>query len=106
MRTLSLAWLACLGLAASAFSQTATQSSQPPAENTPPPAQSSAQSSGASSEGGSSLQRSCKKEVKKLCGRRARGEEEQDCIKANLDLNKFSEECKSELSAKGTKPST
>jgi len=50
------------------------------------------------------LSKSCKKEVKELCGRRARGEEEKDCIKANLDLNKFSADCKTELSS--TKPAS
>jgi hypothetical protein len=38
----------------------------------------------------------CKKEVDSLCGRRAKGEE-MSCIKDGLDLNKFSADCKTEL---------
>ena len=41
--------------------------------------------------------RACKKEVKELCGRRAKGQERQSCIKDNIDLNKFSADCKAQL---------
>jgi hypothetical protein len=49
----------------------------------------------------------CKKEAKKLCGR-AHGSEMQDCIKSNLDMNKFSAACATEFknAAAAKKPSS
>ena len=38
----------------------------------------------------------CKKEAKELCGRHA-GSEMQNCIKSNLDMNKFSAACTTEF---------
>jgi hypothetical protein len=46
----------------------------------------------------------CKKEVKDLCGRRPKGEL-QSCLKDGLDLNKFTDSCKSEI-MKPAKPSS
>ena len=43
--------------------------------------------------------RECKKEVRGLCGRRPKSEL-QSCLKDGLDLNKFSDNCKAEM----TKP--
>jgi hypothetical protein len=40
--------------------------------------------------------RDCKKEVKDLCGRRPKGEL-QSCLKDGLDMNKFSDSCKAEI---------
>jgi hypothetical protein len=71
-----------LGVAGVAYAQTAT----------PPPASAPASSSSSSSK----ITHDCKKEVHKLCGKHA-GSELQDCIKANLDLNKFSETCATEF---------
>jgi len=41
----------------------------------------------------------CKKEAKKLCGKTNKTEMN-DCIKANLDMNKFSEACATEFKNK------
>ena len=96
MRPLSLALVATIALAASAQAQTAAQTpaAAPPA-STPaapsPPA------------GKERLSHACKEEVKKACGR-AHGEEMQNCIKSSLNLNKFSDACKTQLT-QSAKPS-
>jgi hypothetical protein len=41
--------------------------------------------------------RACKKEVKKLCGRHPSGSELQSCMKDGIDLNKFTDDCKAEM---------
>jgi hypothetical protein len=90
MRLITLALIAAMGFAGAAQAQTATQSSA-----AAPPA--SAASSSSSSK--PKLSHDCKNEVKKACGH-AHGTEMQDCIKSSLDLNKFSDTCKSQLTAK------
>ena len=72
MKSLSLTLI--LAVTGAAYAQTA------------PPASAPASSSS------SSVSHDCKKEAKKLCGR-AHGTEMQDCIKSNLDMNKFSAAC-------------
>jgi hypothetical protein len=42
----------------------------------------------------------CKKEVRDLCGRHPKGEL-QSCLKDNLDLKKFSDNCKAEITKQG-----
>ena len=74
----SLALIGCVAFAGHAYGQTAT----------PPPA--------ASSSSSSSVSHDCKKEAHKLCGH-AHGSEMQNCIKSNLDLNKFSASCATEF---------
>jgi hypothetical protein len=88
----SLALVASLALTTYTHAQTPDQSSAKPPAATPPAA--------ASPEGSASSGHDCKKEVKKLCGRQAHGQEMQDCIKSNLDLKKFSAACQSELAKK------
>jgi hypothetical protein len=83
MKLLSLALVASVTLGGYAYAQTAT----PPASPSAP---------AASSSSGGKISHDCKKEEHKLCGRRTHGAEEQDCIKANLDLNKFSAACATE----------
>ena len=89
MRHLILAMLAAVALAGTAQAQTAAPSAATPPASTP--------SSSSSSK--PHLSHACKDEVKKACGR-AHGQEMQDCIKSSLDLNKFSEMCKQQLTAK------
>jgi hypothetical protein len=92
---MSFALVAAVALAGSALAQTAAQTpATPPATSAPaasPPAG-----------GKERLSHACKEEVKKACGR-AHGDEMQNCIKSSLDLNKFSDSCKTEL--KSAKPS-
>ena len=73
------------------------------AQTATPPASAPAPSSSSSS----SVTHDCKKEAKKLCGR-AHGSEMQDCIKSNLDMNKFSAACATEFksAAAAKKPSS
>jgi hypothetical protein len=80
-----------LGVSCAAYAQTATT----PAAPAP------------SSSSSSSVSHDCKEEAKKLCGR-AHGSEMQDCIKSNLDLNKFSAACATEFknAAATKKPSS
>jgi hypothetical protein len=96
MRPLSLALVAAVALAGSAEAQTAAQTpAAAPAASTPaaaPPAG-----------GNERLSHACKEEVKKACGR-AHGDEMQNCIKSSLDLNKFSDTCKTQLK-QAAKPS-
>jgi hypothetical protein len=96
MKSMSFALVAAVALAGSALAQTAAQS---PAAT--PPA--SAPAASAPPSGKERLSHACKEEVKKTCGR-AHGEEMQNCIKSSLDLNKFSDSCKTELK-QAAKPS-
>ena len=110
MKVLPLALITSLTAASFAYAQTPTQ--------TPPPASAPAASAPATSapEGSSSKSKSgkvshtCHKEARKLCGIEARGSELQDCIKSNLDLNKFSDKCatqfKNAAAAKAAKKSS
>jgi hypothetical protein len=88
MKGLSLPLL--FALAGYAYAQTAAPPASPP-----------------TSSSSSSVSHDCKKEAVKLCGRRA-GSEMQDCIKSNLDLNKFSSTCATEFksAAAAKKPSS
>lgn len=88
----SLVLAAGLALTAYTHAQTSDQSSAKPAAATPP--------ASSAPEDAAAPGHECKKEVHKLCGRRAHGQELQDCIKANLDLKKFSAACQSELAKK------
>jgi hypothetical protein len=88
----SLVLAAGLALTAHTHAQTSDQSSAKPPAATPPAASSPEDSASSGHE--------CKKEVEKLCGRRAHGQEMQDCIKANLELKKFSAACQGELAKK------
>lgn len=90
MKLTFLAVIAAVSLAGHAQAQTAAPSQAPSTA----PASSS-----------ESLGKACKKEVKDLCGH-AHGQEMQDCIKAGMDMNKFSADCKSKLAAKAAKPSS
>ena len=78
----SLLFSVALIVCGAAYAQTAA----PPAAAAPP----------ASSSSSSSVSHDCKKEAKKLCGR-AHGSEMQNCIKSNLDMNKFSASCATEF---------
>jgi len=91
MRSMSFALVAAAALAGSAVAQTAAPS---PAASAP--------AASAPASGKEHLSHDCKEEVKKACGR-AHGDEMQNCIKSSLDLNKFSDACKTEL--KQAKPS-
>jgi hypothetical protein len=83
--------LAAFLLAGYVQAQTASQSQTPaPAPATQP---------AGSSHHSDSLGKACKKEVHKLCGH-AHGQEMKDCIKSGMDMNKFSADCQSKLSAK------
>jgi hypothetical protein len=93
---MSFALIAAVASAGFALAQTTT----PP--STAPPA-ATAPSSSTPSAGKGHLSHACKEEVKKACGR-AHGEEMHNCIKSSLDLNKFSEACKTQLK-QAAKPS-
>ena len=88
---MAAAALATLALAGFASAQTAPQSPAAPPAASPPAASQPAA-------GKEHLSHDCKEEVKKACGR-AHGDEMQNCIKSSLDLNKFSDSCKTELKA-------
>lgn len=94
MKLVSLALAATLAVAAYAQAQTASQSA--------PPSSSSSQAPAASS---GKMDHACKKEIKDLCGH-AHGQEMTDCVKAGLDMNKFSASCASAIKAKGQKSSS
>jgi len=94
MKLTSLALAAALAVAGYAQAQTAAQS--------PPP--SSSQAPAASSSSGK-IGHACKKEIHALCGH-AHGQEMNDCVKAGLDMNKFSDSCKAEIKAHGAKSSS
>ena len=91
MKGLSLTLV--LAVTGAAYAQTAT----------PPPVSAPASSSSSSS----SVSHDCKKEAKKLCGH-AHGSEMQNCIKSNLDMNKFSAACATQFknAAAAKKPSS
>jgi len=84
MKLLSLILVASVAGANYAHAQTATQTPS-----------TSAPSSSSSSE---HLGHACKEEVHKLCGH-AHGQEMQNCIKSELDLNHFSADCRAKLAA-------
>jgi hypothetical protein len=86
MKRISLALLASFAMAGYLQAQTAAPAPAAPAAAAPAPAASS----------GGSVTHACKKEVKSLCGH-AHGDEMKQCIKSNLDMNKFSADCKAEL---------
>ena len=88
MKLRSLALVAVLTVAGFAQAQTAPSSSPAPA---------------ASASG--KIDHACKKEIHDLCGR-AHGQEMQDCVKSGLDMNKFSDSCKAEIKAHGSKSSS
>jgi hypothetical protein len=90
MRVKALAVVASLAIGGYVHAQTAAPPATQPGTNQA--AAAAAQPSGA-----------CKKEVRKLCGMRAKGDERQSCIKDNIDLNKFSAACKAQLTS--AKPS-
>ena len=96
MKRISLALLASIAVAGYVDAQT-------PAP-TPAPAQTPAAATPAASSSGS-ITRACKKEIKNLCGR-AHGDEMQSCVKSNLDLGKFSADCKTELAKPAPKPAS
>jgi hypothetical protein len=93
MKLPSLALLAALALAGFATAQTPAQSA-PPSSAAPP--------AGHSESG--KIDKACKKEITDLCGH-AHGQEMKDCVKAGLDMDKFSASCKSEIAAHKQKPS-
>jgi hypothetical protein len=86
MKLVSLALAASFVVAGYAHAQTPAQ--------TPAPATS--QPSESSSSSGGKISHDCKSEIHKLCGR-AHGDEMKGCVKDNLDMNKFSASCASEL---------
>ena len=91
MKLASLALLTALALAGFATAQTPPQSAPP----------SSATAPAASSDSGK-IDKACKKEIHELCGH-AHGQEMTDCVKAGVDMNKFSASCKSEIAAHKSK---
>ena len=94
MKLVSLVLLAAFALAGSVIAQTPPQSAAPPAATAPP----------AESPDSGKIDHACKKEIVGLCGH-AHGQEMKDCVKAGLDMNKFSASCKSEIEAHKQKPS-
>jgi uncharacterized protein YgbK (DUF1537 family) len=96
MKRISFALLASVAVAGYLYAQAPPQTPAPaaaPAAAAPAPAASS----------GGSVSHACKEQVKSLCGR-AHGDEMQSCVKSNIDMNKFSADCKAELSK--PKPAT
>jgi len=100
MKLISLALVAALAVAGYAQAQTAAQS-PPPASSSQAPAASSSQAPASSGK----MDHACKKEIHDLCGH-AHGDEMKDCVKAGLDMNKFSASCASAIKAKGQKSSS
>jgi hypothetical protein len=90
MKRISLALLASFAMSGYLHAQTAA-----PAAAAPAPAASS----------GGSVTRACKEQVKSLCGR-AHGDAMKQCIKSNLDMDKFSADCKAELAKPAPKPAS
>ena len=84
MKLPPLVLLAAFALAGSATAQ--TPAAAPPAEH---------------SESGK-IDKACKKEIHELCGH-AHGQEMKDCVKAGMDMNKFTASCKSEIAAQKPK---
>jgi hypothetical protein len=91
MKLAPLALLTGLAMAGYAFAQTPAPSSSPPAASAP-----------AAPAASGKIDHACKKEIKDLCGH-AKGQEMKDCVKAGLDMNKFSASCTSEIKAKAQK---
>ena len=89
MKLASLALLTGLALAGFASAQTAA----PAPSGTAPPA---------SSSDAGKIDKACRKEIHDLCGH-AHGQEMTDCVKSGLDMNKFTDSCKSEIKAHGDK---
>jgi hypothetical protein len=92
MKLLSLTLAACFVLAGYAYAQTPAQTPAP-SESQPAPSSSS----------GHSISRSCRSEIHKLCGH-AHGDEMKGCVKDNLDMNKFSADCTTEIKAHAPAP--
>jgi hypothetical protein len=92
MKLTLLALSASFAIAGYAEAQTAAQ------EPTPAPAESKPENSHQHP-----LSSACRQEVSKLCGP-AHGSEMMSCIKDNLDTNKFSADCQSELKAHAKQP--
>jgi hypothetical protein len=88
MKLSSLALVVALTVTGLASAQTAPSSSSAPA---------------ASASG--KIDHACQKEIRGLCGH-AHGQEMKDCVKAGLDMNKFSDSCKAEIKAHGSKSSS
>jgi hypothetical protein len=84
---MSLALAAAFALAGYAQAQTPAQTPAPSESQAPP-----------SSSSGVKISHDCKKEIINLCGH-ANREEMKGCVEANLDMNKFSASCTSELKA-------
>lgn len=93
MRPVTLALVAAIAFTSSGHAQTVAQAPAPAASTAAVPSASS---------GKERLGGDCEEEVKDACGR-AQGDEMQNCIKSSLDLNRFSDACKSEL-VESTKP--
>ena len=91
MKLVSLALAASFALAGYAQGQTA----QAPAPSASPPA--------ASSSSGHSISHACKSEIIKLCGHAHRDVME-ECVKDNLNLNRFSADCTTELKSHAPAP--
>jgi hypothetical protein len=85
MKLVSLALAASLAVAGYAHAQT---SAPAPAPATAPPSDSSSS--------GGKISRDCRKEIHNLCGH-AHGDEMKGCVKDNMDMNKFSASCASEI---------
>ena len=90
MKLAPLVLLTGLAMSGYALAQTPAPTSPAPSASTP-----------AASESGK-LDKACKKEIHDLCGH-AHGQEMKDCVKAGLDMNKFSASCKSEIAAHKSK---
>jgi hypothetical protein len=86
MKLPSLVLLAAFALAGSAIAQTPPSATAAPAEH---PAS-------------GKIDKACKKEIHELCGH-AHGQEMKDCVKAGMDMNKFTASCKSEIAAQKPK---
>jgi hypothetical protein len=92
MRFTSLALIASFALAGYVEAQTTPQESSPaPAESKPEKSHQHPLSS------------ACREEVSKLCGT-GHGKEMMGCVKDNLDSNKFSADCQSELKKHAKQP--
>jgi hypothetical protein len=94
MKLTALALFASFAVAG--YAQTAPQeSSPPPTEQAPTPAPGSSHQHPLSS--------ACRKEVSNLCGT-THGKEMMSCVKDNIDSNKFSADCQTELKAHAKQP--
>jgi hypothetical protein len=91
MKLVSLALAASFALAGYAQAQT------------PAPAPAPSESQPAAPSSGHSISHACKSEVIKLCGH-AHGDVMKECVKDNLDMNKFSADCTTELKSHAPPP--